>query len=103
MSISERMRKRRDELGYTKKQVAEIIGVSESTILRWESGDIKNMGTDKVESLAKALKCSPAYLMGWEDIDAKYQLIDLYEQATDEEKREILAFAEFKTKKKSLT
>lgn len=97
---SERIKKRREELELTLKQVAAIVGVSDSTILRWETGDIKNMAIDKVELLARALKCSPAFIMGWKEIEDKYDLIEMYDKATDQEKNEILSFAEFKIGKK---
>ncbi len=66
-NISIIMKHRRKELGISAEIVAERAGLSAATIYRYESGDIKNMGLDKVELLAKALHCSPVYLMGWED------------------------------------
>jgi repressor LexA len=47
------------------KQVSEAVGVSESTISRWESGAIANMTREKIVLLSKALKLSPADIMGW--------------------------------------
>lgn len=66
MNVNEIIKKRRKELGLTLKDVANELGVSESLISRYESNDVKNMGIDKIKPLAKVLKCSPAYLMGWE-------------------------------------
>lgn len=71
MKINEIIKQRRKELGLTLKQVAEKLGVSESLISRYESKDVKNMGIDKIAPLAKILKCSPAYLMGWEEEPTK--------------------------------
>jgi transcriptional regulator with XRE-family HTH domain len=51
----------------TLEQVANIVGVGKSTVRKWETGMISNMGRDKIDSLAKALGVSPAYLMGWDD------------------------------------
>ena len=65
MKINERIKARRKELGLTLKQVSEKLNVSESLISRYESNDVKNMGIDKIEPLAKVLKTTPAYLMGW--------------------------------------
>lgn len=67
MEVNEIIKKRRKELDLTLKQVAEQLGVSESLISRYESKDVKNMGIDKLVPLAKILKCTPAYLMGWEN------------------------------------
>ena len=65
MDISKRIKKRRLELGLNLEDVASILGVSISTVSRYETKDIENMGIDKVDSLATALQCTPAYLMGW--------------------------------------
>lgn len=58
---------RRKELGYTMKELAALVGVSEGTISRWESGDIANMRRDRISKLAQALKISPAVIMGWDN------------------------------------
>lgn len=67
MDTKKVLRERRVELGLTMKQVAEKAGVSESTVSRWESGDIANMTRDKVVALANALQVSPAVVMGWDE------------------------------------
>lgn len=65
--IGIRIKKKRQSLDITLKQVAESIGVQEATVQRYESGTIKNIPYEKIELLSEALKCSPAYLMGWEE------------------------------------
>lgn len=60
------LKNRRLELGLTMREVADALGVSEATISRYESGDIQNMGIDKLQALAKILRCSPVYLMGFD-------------------------------------
>lgn len=67
MGVDKIIKSRRLELGLTLKDVADALGVAESTILRYETSDIKNMGIDKVEALAKILECSPEYLLGWKN------------------------------------
>lgn len=67
MEFKDRIKKRRLEIGATLEDVGKIVGVSKATVLRWESGEIENVRLDKIEALAKALKISPAYIMGWED------------------------------------
>lgn len=70
MDVHDRIKLRRLELGLTLKDVSKRLGVAESTVSRYETEDIKNMGIDKIEKLAQALDCSPGYIMGWEtDID----------------------------------
>lgn len=58
------LRKRRKELGLTMLEVAKAVGVSEATVSRYESGDIKNMRRDRIEKYASVLKVSPALIIG---------------------------------------
>ena len=67
MDIGERIKTRRKEIGLSAEQVADQLKVSPATIYRYESSDIANMRIDKLEPIAKVLKTTPAYLMGWED------------------------------------
>lgn len=73
MAFAEKLRKRRLELGLTLKQVADALGVAESTISRYESKGIQNMGADKVEVLAQILHTRPANLLGWIAHEPFYQ------------------------------
>lgn len=51
----------------TLEDVAEKVGVSRATVLRWESGEIESVRSDKIAQLAQALSMSPAQLMGWDN------------------------------------
>jgi repressor LexA len=65
MNINDRIAARRRELGLTLEELGDAVGVSKSTVRKWETGYIENMRQDKISKLSKALQCSPAYLMGW--------------------------------------
>lgn len=67
MRVGERIKSRRKEIGLSAEEVAKELGVSPATVYRYESNDIMNMRIDKLEPIAKALRTTPAYLMGWED------------------------------------
>ena len=67
--LAEKIKTLRKQKGLTLEQVADIVGVGKSTVRKWETGMIANMRRDKIALLAKALKTSPGYLMGWEDED----------------------------------
>ena len=67
MTTGERIKRKRIEEGVTADELAEIIGVSRSTIFRYENGGIEKFPVDRLEPIAKALNTSVAYLMGWED------------------------------------
>lgn len=67
-SLSSVLKKRRKELGLTLLQIADAVGVTEATVQRWESGNIKTVRHEKMTKLAEVLGVSPASLMGWEDV-----------------------------------
>ena len=61
------LKSRRLELGLTMLEVAKAIGVSEATVSRYESGNIKNMRRDRIEKYAKVLQINPVVLIGVDD------------------------------------
>lgn len=67
MTTGERMKLRRKEIDLTAERVAEYIGVSPATVYRYEKGDIEKVPGDLLEPIARVLRTTPAYLMGWED------------------------------------
>lgn len=67
MTVGERLKRRRKELGMSAEAVAEKLGCSPSTVYRYENGEKNKMGIDKLKPIAEAINTSPAYLMGWED------------------------------------
>lgn len=100
--IMQRMKDRREELNMSYQALAEKVGLSKSTLQRYETGYIKNMPVDKLEEIARALCVSPSYLMGWED--PKPTTLAAHfdgDEYTESELNEIMQFAEFvKAKRK---
>lgn len=78
MTIGKRIQNRRKDLGLSADELANYLGKDRSTIYRYESNDIEKLPTSILEPLAKALKTTPAYLMGWaeepENIYNKYDI-----------------------------
>ena len=66
MTIAERIKQRRKELGLSADELAAAIGKDRSTIYRYENGDIESAPVDVIVSLAHALKVSPPHLLGWD-------------------------------------
>lgn len=93
-TVGERIKERREQLNLTQTQLAIKMGYSNrSAISRAESaGD--DIGANRVVKFAEALKCTPAYLMGWtenEAIQIEYSvdeklLIDNYRKLDQETK-----------------
>ena len=64
---------RRKELNLTLEQIGKYVGVSKSTVKKWETGFIDNMKRDKIALLADILKVSPLEIIGIEtkSVDSK--------------------------------
>lgn len=72
MNIGEKIKLRRKELKISADDLADAVGVSRSTIFRYEKGDIEKVGPEVLKKIADKLKVSPADLMGWnEDSEVK--------------------------------
>ena len=67
MTIGERIKFQRQALGLTVDEVADLLGKNRATIYRYESNDIENLPLSILEPLAKVLRTTPTYLMGWTD------------------------------------
>ena len=65
MTIGERIKQRRIEIGLTVDQLADKIGKNRATVYRYESNEIEKFPLDILYPLAEALHTTPAYLMGW--------------------------------------
>lgn len=71
MTIGEKIHTLRKQHGLTLEDVGKAVGVGKSTVRKWETGLITNMGRDKIQALATVLHTNPAYLMGWEEFEAE--------------------------------
>ena len=67
MSIGERIKNRRKELGLSVDDVANSLGKNRATVYRYESNEIENLPITILEPLSKILKTTTGYLMGWTD------------------------------------
>jgi repressor LexA len=76
MTTGEKIKSRRTELRLTLTELGEKVGVGASTIRKWETGYIQNMGSDKITKLSKALDVPESYLMGWSVNNVKADTID---------------------------
>ena len=67
MTVADRIKYKREELGYTQSDLAEKAGYSDKTSI----SKIENSGDDvsmkKIRRIAEALSVSVSYFMGWEE------------------------------------
>jgi transcriptional regulator with XRE-family HTH domain len=99
--IVDRIKSRRIELELSFQDLANLTDMSKSTLQRYEAGGIKNIPLDRLKILAKALKVSPEWIMGWDEehssnepeirILAAHAIDDL----TEEEQLEIIKYAKY--------
>lgn len=65
IGIGKKLYAARKEKRLSRAKLGEYIGVHETTIKRYEDGEIKRLDTDKLNEMAKLLEIDPNYLMGW--------------------------------------
>lgn len=96
MTIGDRIKYKRKELGLSVDDVAKKLGKNRATIYRYESDDIENLPITILEPLAKVLQTTPAELMGWtlneinynQDEIQKIKLIDEFDKLNSSGKNE---------------
>ena len=67
MEMAERIKERRNAMGFTQEELGEKLGLQKSAIAKYENGRVENMKRSVIADMAALLECSPAYLMGWDD------------------------------------
>lgn len=100
--IGDRIKSRRIELDMTLDEVATQVGVSKSTIQRYENGLIGRIKLPVIESIADALWISPDWLVGTSKertavlkddglSPLEAQLMEYIRRLTDDQKKMLLA------------
>jgi transcriptional regulator with XRE-family HTH domain len=79
MTVGQRIKNRRRDLGISADELAARIGKNRSTVYRYENGDIDTLPLDVLSQMAEALETTPKYLMGW--------TLDCYDYERDPEGR----------------
>jgi repressor LexA len=67
MTVADRIKQRRESLSISQTALADMVNITKQQMYKYEKGIITNIPSDKIESIAKALNTTPAYLMGWSD------------------------------------
>jgi len=83
MTIGERIKARRLEIGLSVDQLAEAIGKNRATVYRYESNEIEKYTIDVLYPLADALRTTPGYLMGWDDSSNDGGIVKLGDDAME--------------------
>lgn len=67
MTVGQRIKARRKELGISADDLGKKLGKDRSTVFRYENGYIEKLPIDILRPIAEALLTTPEYLMGWEE------------------------------------
>ena len=92
------IKKRRLELNLGQKELAEMVGVKKAAIGKWENNIVKNMKSDKIIKLAKALKVDPYELLvesNEDEIEIELNRLfqsfrEMFETFNEEQKKKII-------------
>lgn len=89
MIWNDRIKYMRKSYGYTLKEIAAKLGVTEATAQRYETDGIKNIPYEIIVRYSDIFSCSPAYIMGWESgspatlSDNELELVSKYRTAPE--------------------
>lgn len=73
IEIGLRIKAAREDKGMTKSELASKVGVADSTIKRYEDGEIATIKLPVIESISNALQINPLWVVGKSDVkDAHY-------------------------------
>lgn len=96
MEIGDRIRARREELGMTQDELARAIGYKSRSSINKIEIDGRGLPQKKVADIARALRVSPAYLMGWEEtdyavsLDSGNALVERISRLSEQNKRAVV-------------
>lgn len=72
-SISNRILRLVEDQNLSYGALSALTGIPKTALYRYATGETDKIPLDRLESIAKALHVTPAYLMGWEDTYQPHQ------------------------------
>lgn len=69
MTVGDKIKYLRIKKNLSQEEVAKAISTTKQSIYKYETGIVTNIPIDKISILADLFGVSPAYLMGWEDVE----------------------------------
>lgn len=68
MTIGEKIRYRRQQMGFSVRELSEKIGVSHATLSKWERGLTKGIADPDLVRISEALDCNILWLLDMDDV-----------------------------------
>lgn len=96
MTIGQRIKQRREELGLSQQELATRLGYKSKVSISNAENDRDDMTTTRVQKYAKALETTSAYLMGWEKgVDFKVDDMATVEQKEERPIKHLIMYADY--------
>lgn len=94
MTVGEKIKTLRKELGLTQTELGEKLGVQKNAVSKWETGRVDDIPGSKVRAMAALFGVSPSYLIDDEEESVRFDdfTYAMYNEAKDlpEEKKQML-------------
>ena len=97
MSIGQRIKSRREELGMSQEDLAHRIGYKSKSSINKIELDIQQLRQSKIKQIADALETTTDYIMGWSERKNDepkekdvYELVQLYSKLNEAGKNKIM-------------
>ncbi|MGY5257744.1 helix-turn-helix domain-containing protein [Lactiplantibacillus plantarum] len=94
MNVGNRMKSIRKQQGISADQLAESIGVSRSTIFRYEKGDIEKMPIEVVANVASSLHVSLIDLMGISNDSISEKITEIVSKLNPDRQQNVYNYAD---------
>lgn len=101
MNVGDRMKSIRKQQGIRADQLAESIGVSRSTIFRYEKGDIEKMPIEVVANVASSLHVSLIDLMGISNDSISEKITEIVSKLNTDRQQSVYNYADNQLKEQN--
>lgn len=101
MNVGDRMKSIRKQQGISADQLAESIGVSRSTIFRYEKGDIEKMPIEVVANVASSLHVSLIDLMGISNDSISEKITEIVSKLNTDRQQNVYNYADNQLKEQN--
>lgn len=101
MNVGDRMKSIRKQQGISADKLAESIGVSRSTIFRYEKGDIEKMPIEVVANVASSLHVSLIDLMGMSNDGISEKITETVSKLNPERQQNVYNYADNQLKEQN--
>ncbi|UZQ49079.1 helix-turn-helix domain-containing protein [Clostridium kluyveri] len=82
IEIGKRLFNARKSKDLTRAELGKLLGLHETTVKRYEDGEIKSLSIEKLKEFAEALDVKPTYLIGWDSVENDKNKILTNEEST---------------------